>query len=131
MRAFRIALAIALFASLFAMLAWRASVKPFWHDEIYTILEAELPVATLWRALHDGIDLQPPLNALLTRGIHLIAGVGPIVTRLPAIAGFLLAAIFIFIVVLRRTNGLIATSAGARSASRRHGGMPPTRADTA
>ena len=111
MRAFRIALVVALFASLFALLAWRASVKPFWHDEIYTILEAELPVATLWRALQDGIDLQPPLNALLTRGIHLIVGVGPIVTRLPAIAGFLLAVVFIFIIVLRRTNGLIATSA--------------------
>jgi len=88
MRAFRIALAVGLFASLLALLSWRASVKPFWHAEIYTILEAELPVATLWRALHDGIDLQPPLNVSLTRGIHLIAGVGPIVTRLPAIAGF-------------------------------------------
>jgi len=72
MRAFRIALAVGLFASLLALLSWRASVKPFWHAEIYTILEAELPVATLWRALHDGIDLQPPLNVSLTRGIHLI-----------------------------------------------------------
>jgi hypothetical protein len=111
MRAFRLALVVALFASVLALLAWRASVKPFWHDEIYTILEAELPVATLWRALQDGVDLQPPLNALLTRGIHLIVGVGPIVTRLPAIAGFLLAVIFTFIIVRRRTNGLIATSA--------------------
>jgi hypothetical protein len=111
MRAFRLALVVALFASVLALLAWRASVKPFWHDEIYTILEAELPVATLWRALHDGIDLQPPLNALLTRGIHLLVGPGPIATRLPAIGGFLLAAVFTFIIVRRRTNGLIATAA--------------------
>lgn len=111
MRALRIGAVVALFISLLALLVWRASVKPFWHDEIYTILEADLPVATLWRALHDGIDLQPPLNVILTRGIHLIAGAGPIATRLPAIGGFLLAAIFTFIIVRRRTNDLIATAA--------------------
>ena len=111
MRGLRTGLGLALIGSLFALLVWRASVKPFWHDEIYTILEAQLPIATLWRACLDGIDLQPPLNAILTRGVHLVVGVGPIATRLPAISGFLLAMVLTFIIVGRRTNGLVASAA--------------------
>jgi len=41
----------------------RAAGKPFWHDEIFTLVAADLPsVPTLWTALRDGLDLSPPLN---------------------------------------------------------------------
>jgi hypothetical protein len=111
MRGVRSGPGLALIGLLFALLVWRASVKPFWHDEIYTILEAQLPIGTLWRACLDGIDLQPPLNAMLTRAVHLVAGAGPVATRLPALGGFLLAMVFTFIIVGRRTNGLVASAA--------------------
>jgi hypothetical protein len=85
--------------------------RPFWHDEIYTILGSELPVATLWRASRDGLDLSSPLNTILTRGVHGVFGVGPVATRLPALAGFLSAVIAVFLLVQRRSNTVIGLSA--------------------
>ena len=94
-----------------ASLAARA--KPFWHDEIYTILVARLPtVAAIWAAMHDGIDLQPPLNTLATRGAWALFGAGPITTRLPALAGFCLMTVMVFVMLKQRTN-LPLAAAGA------------------
>jgi hypothetical protein len=84
-----------------------ARAKPFWHDEVYTILAADLPVSAMWRASLDGLDLSPPLNTLLTRGLHTITGVGLIATRVPAMAGLLAAVVLLFLTVRRRTNPLV------------------------
>src|SRR5262245_60814665 len=76
-------------ALLFAIAGTLAAAKPFWHDEIYTILFAGLPsVSTMWRAAHDGIDLSPPLNAILTHGVASLVGVGRLTTRLVPLLGF-------------------------------------------
>src|SRR5437899_48167 len=69
--------------------AIRAYDKPFWHDEIFTILVAGLPsVPAIWRAELAGVDFFPPLNDVVTHALHAVFGVGPIVTRLPAIVSF-------------------------------------------
>jgi hypothetical protein len=48
-------------AVLFATTAIRARAKPFWHDEIYTVLHSTLPsVSAMWVAALDGLDLAPP-----------------------------------------------------------------------
>src|SRR5262245_66255155 len=101
-----IALAV-LIAALAVVLVQRALAKPFWHDEVYTILEADLPIVTLYRACLDGIDLQPPLNALATRAVHAVTGPGHVATRLPPIAGFLVAVAFVFLIAHRRANAWI------------------------
>jgi hypothetical protein len=83
-----------------------ARAKPFWHDEVYTILTTQIPLGSLWPAYRDGVDLSPPLNTLLTRAVHAVTGVGLIATRLPAIAGYLTAIVVLFVTIRRRTNAV-------------------------
>jgi hypothetical protein len=79
--------------------------KPFWHDEIYTILMSRLPsLQEMWRAGLAGVDLSPPLNLWLTRAIHSAAGVGPVATRVPALLGFALTVFVVFVTLLRRAG---------------------------
>jgi hypothetical protein len=95
-------------ALLVATILVRAEAKPFWHDEIYTIVAARLPsIPAIWRAQREGLDLAAPLNILATRAVHAVAGVGRVTTRLSAIAGFWVAEIVIFDFVRRRVNALM------------------------
>ena len=110
-RVARVALVVLAASAIAAVLVHRAVAKPFWHDEVYTLLEADLPIVTLYRACLDGIDLQPPLNAMLTRGVHAIAGAGTVATRVPPMAGFLVAAALVFLIASRRANVWIGVAA--------------------
>jgi hypothetical protein len=103
----------AAFTALFACVAVTLALnKPFWHDEIYTILFADLPsLGTMWRAAHDGIDLAPPFNAMLTHGVHALTGVGPLSTRLPALVGYWTMSLVVFDLVRRRSHVVAAVSA--------------------
>src|SRR5262245_45516722 len=98
-------------ACILILLTLAARTKFLWHDEVYTILESRLTVATLWRASLDGLDLSPPLNTIVTRGVHGLAGIGSVTTRLPAMLGFTSAALLLFAIVQRRSNTLAALSA--------------------
>lgn len=83
----------------------RARAKPFWHDEIYTILHAGLPsLGAMWAAAIDGFDLSPPLNTWLTRVVHNVAGVGHITSRVPPLAGYLLMSAVVFHLLRTRAN---------------------------
>ena len=91
-----------------------ALAKPFWHDEIYTILFAGLPsLGTMWRAANDGIDLSPPLNAMITHGLDAFAGSGRATTRLPALVGYWTMTLVMFDIVRRRSHVVAALSAAA------------------
>jgi hypothetical protein len=88
-------------------------VKPFWHDEIYTIVMSRQPsLAAMWSAAEDGVDLSPPLNAVITRGVHAVFGVGHVWTRIPPLAGFSIAVCVIFLLLYRRA-GTTAALTGA------------------
>ena len=93
--------------TLATLLALHAKTKALWHDEIYTVLESHLSPLTLWRASHDGIDLAPPLNALLTRLVYMTGTPGPILTRLPAMLGLISATLLCFAIVRRRSNSVV------------------------
>lgn len=100
-------------AALAAVLAYsiviRARAKPFWHDEIYTILHADLPgLGVMWAAALDGFDLSPPFNTLLTRAVHAVAGTGPIATRVPPLAGYLVMTAVVFHLIRTRANAAAA-----------------------
>jgi hypothetical protein len=77
--------------------AARAAVKPLWHDEIFTLYVATLPrVGDLWRALADGVDLNPPLYHLSVRLAVAVFGPTELAVRLPALAGFALACVAVY-----------------------------------
>ena len=108
----RFAALMLLAAAIVYSLAIRAAAKPFWHDEIFTILLAELPsLVDVHAAMRDGVDLAPPLNTLLTRAVHRAAGVGPIVTRLVPIVSFLAMLLVLFAFVRQRSNATTALTA--------------------
>ena len=91
---------VLLVAAWLAATAGAARMKPFWHDEIFTILLARLPsTRAIWAALGDGSDLSAPLNTLVTHGVYAVVGVGHVSTRLPPLAGtaLMLAVLFAFV----------------------------------
>jgi hypothetical protein len=99
-----------------AALAWTASAaalaKPFWHDEIYTLLLAQLPsVSTIWVAEREGVDLVPPLNTLATRATIHTFPMSPVAMRLPALVGFCAMTVFVFALVRARANATLAVVA--------------------
>ena len=102
----------AVFASVcLVSLLIRARAKPFWHDEIYTILHAGLPsLGTMWTAAVDGFDLSPPLNTWLTRGVHGLLGVGHISTRIPPLLGYMTMTLVVFHLLKSRANTVTALS---------------------
>jgi len=81
-----------------------AHLKPFWHDEILTLIGARLP--TLHGVIFDArvVDYSPPLYALLTRACESVFGAGAIVSRLPSIVGVWVACLLVFVMVKRRSN---------------------------
>jgi hypothetical protein len=105
-------LVFALFALVLLMsLVVRARAKPFWHDDIYTILHAGLPTfGAMWSAGVDGFDLSPPLNTWITRLVHALGGVGHISTRVPPIVGYMTMTGVVFALLKSRANTVTALS---------------------
>jgi len=106
-----VAILVALSLAVAVTIVRRAQVKPFWHDEIYTILASRLPPTRLWTASRDGLDLSPPLNTILTHLIHGAAGVGRVTTRVPPLVGFMTAFGLIAVMVRRRSNAMLGIAA--------------------
>ncbi|MDP9037837.1 MAG: glycosyltransferase family 39 protein [Acidobacteriota bacterium] len=85
--------------------------RPLWHDELFTFYIAQQPtVSDLLRA-NRLIDLVPPLSFLLTRASFHLFGVNTLTTRLPEMAGFLLAMVCLFAFVRRRAGTLFGLAA--------------------
>jgi hypothetical protein len=96
----------------FSRTAIMATAKPFWHDEIFTILLSNLPsTSAIWAASLDGVDLSPPLNTWLTRVVHRTIGVGHATTRLPPMLGFWTMSVVVFHIVRKRANATTAVAA--------------------
>lgn len=82
----------------------RARGRPFWYDEIITLIAARAPdAAAAWRAA-QATDISPPLPHLLTHwSIHWF-GENELTARLPAIIGFWIFCLCLFHFTRRRTN---------------------------
>jgi Dolichyl-phosphate-mannose-protein mannosyltransferase len=105
---------IALFSVLyFADVFLKASRKCFWFDELFTTYLCRLPsFKATWTAVTHGADFNPPMLYLLTRGAQWLFGEGLIATRLPAMLGFWVFSVCLFLFVSRRAGPVSGFIAG-------------------
>ena len=95
-------------AAAISLLYWicaglRAANKPFWYDELATWHIARLPsVGAIWAVLHTGADQQMLLPYLAVRAAHALFGPGYLPTRLPALLGFWVMSLGIYLFLKRR-----------------------------
>ena len=93
----------------FALTFYRASRKLFWFDELFTVYLSRLPdFKSVWHAVLNGVDFNPPVFYLLTRFSEHILGEGHIATRLPEILGFWVFCLCLFRFVSLRLSVLSA-----------------------
>jgi len=86
----------------------RARGKPFWYDELLTVLAATQPTfAATIQAARD-LDLTPPLTDLVGHVVNRVAGSGEVVFRLPAMVGFWIFCLCLFRFAARRVNTVFA-----------------------
>lgn len=65
-------------------------MRPYWYDELFTLYITRLPdLGTVWRALQEGADLNPPLYYVATRLAVALFGNHEFALRIPSIVGFL------------------------------------------
>lgn len=104
-------LLILLTAIYLAGTAGRAAGRPFWYDEVITLIAAKSPdLATTWRAA-IATDANPPLPHLLTHISIRWFGLNQVSARLPAIAGFWVLCLCLFQFVQRRKGAVYGLSA--------------------
>ncbi len=90
----------------------RARTKPYWDDELCTYYVASLPrIQDIWSILATGFEQLPPMMHLLIRCCHGALGDSPISTRLPAMVGFWLLCLSLFVFVRRRLPVIYAFTA--------------------
>ena len=86
-----------------------AASKPFWFDEVCTLIVARLSSASaIWRALERAADGQPPLFYLIERAAAAVALKPEIALRLPSIFAFLFILLCVFLFVKRRSGAMYA-----------------------
>ena len=97
----------------FADILLKARYKCFWFDELFTTYLCRLPdFKSTWAAVAHGADFNPPMFYLLTRAAQSIFGEGLIATRLPAMIGFWVFGVCLFLFVARRAGALAGFIAG-------------------
>ncbi len=103
LEAHRFAVLGLLSAVYFAGAALHARAKPFWNDEIYTVLISGLPdLHSIWRALTQGLDGHPPLGYVFVRTARHLPLDLHIDARVPAMLGFWIFCLCLFRFVRRR-----------------------------
>ena len=78
----------------------QAFLRPLWFDELISYYVTLLPdLGTLWEALRQTADGQPPVLHLAMRSSHALFGTGEWATRLPSIAavGAMSWALYVFV----------------------------------
>jgi hypothetical protein len=90
-------------AAYFAGMALHARAKPFWNDEIYTVLISGLPdLHSILRALSQGLDGHPPLGYVFVRAARSLPVDLHIAARVPAMIGFWIFCLCLYRFVRRR-----------------------------
>ena len=88
-----------------------ASLRPLWHDELFTFYIAQsATLARMWEAIRT-VDLNPPLSYLLTRAVFQVFKPQPFACRIPSMLAFLAGSYFLFAFLRRKTTTLYAALA--------------------
>ncbi len=96
-------LALLVLTALYAVGAiMHARGKPFWYDEVYTVMAASAPTVGETLTAAKRLDAAPPLTHLLTHFAVSWFGRGEIAARLPQIAGFWVFCLCLYRFVRRR-----------------------------
>ena len=83
--------------------------KPFWYDEICTVIVCRLPSASeIWKALDNGADSNPPVFYLVARLTRQLVSDDHLGYRLPSILGLLGTVFCIYVILSRRVKHLSA-----------------------
>ncbi len=81
------------------------AVRKFWFDELFSFYVARLPdMPTVWKALMDGADLNPPLFYAATRTAMSLFGAGEYAVRIPAMLGFFVLCCGLYVFVSNRAG---------------------------
>lgn len=96
----------------FCVLLLKASIRPFWYDELLTFYLSGLhSFSLLWRALSAGVDATPPGYFVIVRLARMVPG-NPLVTlRLPSILGYILTLLGVYWFARKRLSALAALTA--------------------
>jgi hypothetical protein len=87
-------------------LAWAAR-KTMGFDELFTYKIAQLrSIREIWNVIHAGIECNPPFSFVVAHWSQQLFGVNALATRLPAIAGYWIMSVCLFVFVRRRTDAL-------------------------
>ena len=91
----------------FAVVASLSKLKLLWLDELITLHIAQLGNAhSIWRALAQAADPNPPLTHLAVLGSLRIFGNQELALRLPAILGYWVGLLSLFLFLRRRLPGI-------------------------
>ena len=94
----------ALYLSGTSAFAWS---RLFWFDEILTYHIAQAPtVASMWRTLRAGLDLNPPLFFVVAHFMRSMFGESELVMRIPSLIGFWVMCLCLFRFVSRGCTSL-------------------------
>jgi hypothetical protein len=86
-----------------------ATVRPFWFDEVYTLVIAQQPtLRDLWTVWKHGIDAEPPLFFLIERLMLTLPIAKEVSLRLPSIAAFCGILVCVFVYLRRRSGDFVA-----------------------
>ena len=86
-----------------------AASKPFWYDEVFTVIVARQPsLSAIWRVLAQPADSQVPPFYLVERTAAALLHNPQIGFRLPSILGFACTLVLVFFFVKRRSGALYA-----------------------
>lgn len=90
-----------------------AIARPFWYDEICTVIMCRLPtIHELWGALDHAADSNPPLYYITGRISHIFIADEQVAYRLPSVIGLVVAVIALYF-ILARTVDRVSALAGA------------------
>jgi Dolichyl-phosphate-mannose-protein mannosyltransferase len=96
-----------LFTAIYALCAiGRANGKPFWYDEIITLIAARAPhLGPVWNAAME-TDANPPLPHLLIHFSIRWFGLNEVTARLPSLVGFWIFCMCLYLFVARRRGAV-------------------------
>lgn len=87
----------------------RAYEKPFWYDEICTVILCRLPGASdVWKALDHAADTNPPLFYMAARCARQLIPDDHMAYRLPSILGLLATVFCVYFIQSRRVDRISA-----------------------